>query len=165
MSAWEDLCDFTLDMLKCNTKHTTIVRKQVSLVVFAVGPLLQLALVTTTVCIPSLPYIFLMMHTSHDSSSTCLHVFAPDCNRISLLLIVHHQVMQNCCLVVVRSRLNFTSSPSVDTRPQHIHFLQALAHIHFLGKPPSTPPVLLANPCILLLRSDRLHRPIRSFRD
>ena len=82
----------------------------------------------------------------------------------SLLLIVHHQVMQNCRLGVVRSRLNFTASPWTPDRPQHIHFLQALAHIHFLGKPHSTPPVLLANPCILLLRSDRLHRPIRSFR-
>ena len=25
--AWQDSCDFTLDMLKCYTKHTTIVRK------------------------------------------------------------------------------------------------------------------------------------------
>ena len=25
--AWEDSCDFTLDMLQCNTKHTTVVRK------------------------------------------------------------------------------------------------------------------------------------------
>ena len=25
--AWEDSGDFTLDMLKCNTKHTTFVRK------------------------------------------------------------------------------------------------------------------------------------------
>ena len=25
--AWEDSCDFTLDMLKCNTEHTTIGRK------------------------------------------------------------------------------------------------------------------------------------------
>ena len=48
--AWENSCDFTIDMLKCNTKHTNI---NFALVVFAVGHLLKLALVTTS---PSLPY-------------------------------------------------------------------------------------------------------------
>ena len=50
--AWEDSRDFTPDMLKDNTKHSRAER--FALVVFAVGHLLQLALVTTS---PSLPYL------------------------------------------------------------------------------------------------------------
>ena len=43
--AWEDSCDFTLDMLKCNTKHTLyyLRAETFALVVCAVGHLLQLA--------------------------------------------------------------------------------------------------------------------------
>ena len=48
--ARDDSHEITRDMLKCNTKHTTIVWTH--LVVFAVGSLLQLALVTTS---PRLP--------------------------------------------------------------------------------------------------------------
>ena len=55
--AWEDSCDFTLDLLKCNTKHILPSCGHIcisALVVCAVGHMLQLGRVTTS---PSLPYI------------------------------------------------------------------------------------------------------------
>ena len=53
--AWEDLPDCTRDMLKCVTKHTVIVHAETfAIVVFAVGHMLQLALVTTSPISPTL---------------------------------------------------------------------------------------------------------------
>ena len=56
--AWVDSRDFTRDMLKGNTTYYHRV-ESFALVVFAVGHLLQLALVITS---PSLPYYVVLSH-------------------------------------------------------------------------------------------------------